>query len=69
MALSPKKALTDKKHHEKLDRLVVQPYKNQGIAIRAAAEAAGQPLQRYILEAVAERMRHEGTPLPEPNDD
>lgn len=69
MPLSSKKAITDKRHLDKLDKIKIQPYKNQGAAIRAAALAAGQPLQRYILDAVADRMRGEGTPLPAPDDD
>lgn len=59
MALSEKKAITDKKHHEKLDRIVIQPYKEHGAAIRAAADAAGESLQRYVLEAVDQRMKHD----------
>ncbi len=59
MALSAKKAITDKRYHEKLDRMVVQPYKQEGGEIRAAAAAAGQSLQGYILQAVRERMERE----------
>jgi hypothetical protein len=69
MALSSKKAATNAAHIAKLDVIRIQPYKSQGAAIRAAAQAAGQPLQRYILDAVADRMRGEGTPLPAPDDD
>ena len=47
------------RHLEKLDRIVIQPYKERGAQIRAAAEAAGQSLQGYILQAVAERMERE----------
>lgn len=59
MALSEKKAITDKRHHEKLDRIVMQPYKAEGIEIRRAAENAGQSLQGYILQAVRERIERE----------
>ena len=63
MALSEKKAITDKRHQAKLDKIKIQPYKNQGAAIRAAAAAAGQSLQGYILQAVRTRMEQEGRPL------
>lgn len=63
MALSEKKKITDKRHLAKLDVIRVQPYKNQGAAIRAAAAAAGQSLQGYILQAVRARMEKEGQPL------
>lgn len=66
MALSPKKAITDKRYHDKLDRLVIQPYKEQGQQIRQAAAQAQQSVQRYILQACEERMerdaRHDETP-------
>nr|DAH32740.1 MAG TPA: Protein of unknown function (DUF1778) [Caudoviricetes sp.] len=35
---------------------MVRPSKEDGAAIRAAAAAAGQSVQRYILDAVAARM-------------
>lgn len=63
MALSEKKAITDKRHQDKLDKIKIQPYKNQGAAIRAAAAAAGQSLQGYILQAVRARMEQDGQPL------
>lgn len=56
MALSEKKAITDKKHLDKLDKMKIQPYKEEGARIRAAAEQAGQSLQGYILQAVRARM-------------
>lgn len=67
MALSAKKAITDRRHQAKLDRMVIQPYKNQGAAIRAAAEESGQSLQKYILDAVRARMEQEGHEWPEPD--
>jgi uncharacterized protein (DUF1778 family) len=59
MAITEKKAITDKRHQAKLDRLVIQPYKEHGEQIRAAAAASGQSLQGYILQAVEERMARE----------
>lgn len=44
------------RHAAKLDRIVIQPYKDEGERIRAAAAAAGQSVQGYILDAVRERM-------------
>lgn len=59
MALTEKKKESDKRHHEKLDRISIQPYKEEGAAIRAAAAAAGESVQGYILSAVRERMKQE----------
>ena len=44
---------------EKLDSIKLQPYKEEGQQIRAAAAAAGKSLQGYILEAVREKMERE----------
>lgn len=41
------------------DRLSVNPTKAEGQEIRAAAAAAGQSVQGYILQAVRERMERE----------
>ena len=38
------------------DYISLRPKKERGLEIRAAAKAAGQSLQGYILEAVQERM-------------
>ena len=59
MALTEKKKLSDQRHHEKLDRISIQPYKEEGAAIRAAAAAAGESVQGYILKAVRTRMENE----------
>lgn len=67
MALSEKKAITDKRHQDKLDKIKIQPYKNQGAAIRAAADESDQSLQKYILDAVRARMEREGHEWPEHN--
>jgi len=63
MALSKNKAVTNAAHIAKLDLIRLQPYKQEGAAIRAAAKASGQSLQGYILQAVRERMAKEGQPL------
>ena len=59
MGTKPQKLATYAAHLAKLDRIVVQPYADEGQAIRAAAAAAGQSLQGYILQAVRERMERE----------
>lgn len=43
--------------------ITIRPLKATGTAIRAAAAAAGQSLQGYILQAVRARMEQEGQPL------
>ena len=48
------------RHIAKLDIIKIQPYKEEGAAIRAAAAAAGQSVQGYVLQAVRERMEREG---------
>ena len=49
----------NKVHQEKLDRIIMQPYKEEGARIRAAAEKAGLSVQKYVLEAVRQRMESE----------
>ena len=41
------------------DNLMIRPSKEMGAAIRAAAIAAGQSNQQYILQAVMERMQRD----------
>ena len=59
MATKPNKLATNAAHAAKLDRIVIQPYKEEGEAIRAAAKRSGQSLQSYILDAVRDRMQRE----------
>ena len=59
MALSEAKKAADKRHIAKLDVIKIQPYKEEGAAIRAAAAAAGKSVQGYVLEAVREKMERE----------
>lgn len=49
------------RYNAKCDKILVQPLKDVGAEIRAAAAAAGQSLQGYILQAVRERMDREKT--------
>ena len=46
----------NKRHQLKLDRIVIQPSKEEGAGIRAAAAESGESLQGYILSAVRDRM-------------
>ena len=56
MAVSESKRITDARHIAKLDQIKIQPYKEEGQLIRDAAASAGVSVQRYILDAVRERM-------------
>ena len=47
------------RHMAKLDRIVIQPYKDDGQRIREAAAQAGESVQGYILKAVRDRMDRE----------
>ena len=49
------------RHQAKLDRIVIQPEKEEGSIIRQAAADAGQSVQGYILQAIKERMGRENT--------
>lgn len=59
MAVSESKRITDARHIAKLDQIKIQPYKEEGQMIREAAASAGVSVQRYILDAVRERMERE----------
>lgn len=50
-------------YNAKCDYISLRPQKAVGNAIRAAAKAAGQSVQAYVLQACAERMTREGQPL------
>ena len=50
-------------YNAKCDRISARPQKAVGYAIRAAAKAAGQSIQAYVLQACTERMTREGQPL------
>ena len=63
MPVSETKRRNNDKYNAKCDRITVWPIKAKGAAIRAAAAASGESLQKYILHAVQERMTREGQPL------
>lgn len=59
MAVSDAHKRASKKWNESKDNLMIRPTKEEGAAIRAAASAAGQSNQQYILQAVRDRMNRE----------
>lgn len=63
MPISEAKKRNNANYTAKCDYINVRPLKPEGAAIRAAAAAAGQSLQGYILQAVRTRMEQEGLPL------
>lgn len=59
MPISDKKKESNARYTEKCDYINIRPLKPEGAEIRAAAAAAGQSLQGYILQAVRDRMTRE----------
>ncbi len=59
MPISKAKRRNNDAYNAKCDRIAIQPRKELGQEIRAAAAAAGQSLQGYVLQAVAERMERD----------
>lgn len=47
------------KYQAKRDAIMLRPSKEEGAAIRAAAEKAGKSVQKYVLEAVRKQMEQE----------
>jgi hypothetical protein len=56
MPVSANKRKTNDAYNAKCDRIVIQPKKETGEEIRAAAKAAGKSLQGYILDAIRIQM-------------
>lgn len=59
-------------YNRRQDSITIRPSKDKGGAVRAAAAAAGQPVQVYIMQACFERMQRDGfTPpaAPDAGDD
>ena len=69
MPVSPRKRQSNAKYNAKCDPIQIRPLKPVSSAIRAAAKAAGQSVQAYVLQACAERMTREGQPLELPDDE
>ena len=68
MAIPEYRRRGNDKYNAKCDYISLRPLKPVGAAIRAAARAAGQSVQAYVLQACAERMTREGQPLELPDD-
>ena len=60
MPISEKKKITNSRYIAKCDSIQIRPPKERGDEIRAAAAAAGQSMQSYILQAIRERMARDG---------
>ena len=60
MAYTAAKAASNKKSDQNYGQILLKPYKAERDQIRAAAAAAGQSVQGYILQAVRERMERDG---------
>ncbi len=48
-----------KRYQRRRAQIIVRPTKEQAAAIKAAAEKAGESVQRYVLLAVSQRMERE----------
>ena len=59
IGLSEAKKAADRRYTQKLDQIMIRPYKEEGVAIRAAAAAAGMSVQAYVLDAVRKRMQRD----------
>lgn len=56
-------------YNRRQDSITLRPAKEDGAKVRAAAAESGQSLQRYIMQACAERMARDGfQPPPAPDD-
>ena len=61
MPISEAKRRNNANYTAKCDKMLIQPLKEEGQVIRAAAKAAGQSLQGYVLQAVRERLARENS--------
>ena len=59
VTVSAAKRKANDKYLAKCDRFTLRPLKEDGQRIREAAATAGQSVQKYILQAVEERMARE----------
>lgn len=60
MAVSQRKRINNDNYNAKCDRISVRPLAPVGAEIRAAAAAAGQSVQGYILQAIRDKMARDG---------
>ena len=63
MPVSETKRRNNDKYNAKCTQINIKPLAKEAAAIKAAAAAANQSLQGYILQAVRARMEQEGQPL------
>lgn len=56
MGLSEKKAASNARYNKTRDHIMLQPSKEEGAEIRAAAASAGESVQGYCLAAIRNRM-------------
>ena len=61
MPVSEAKRAAITRYNEKCGRIELRPLKEDAEKIKAAAAAAGQRVQGYILQACAERMQRDNT--------
>lgn len=59
MASEARIRANQKYNKENLTRIVIQPHKPEADEIKAAAAKAGVSVQKYILEAIRQRMESE----------
>ena len=64
MPVSDAKKKANARWNASKDNIMIRPTKEEGAAIRAAAIAAGQSNQQYILQATRERMSREAVERP-----
>jgi len=57
--INQKKRITNDRYNAKCTQINIKPLTPEAVEIKAAAAAAGQSLQGYILQAVRERMERE----------
>ena len=67
MAVSEAHKMASYKYNASRDSITIRPERSKGAALRAAAAAAGQSVQGYVLQAVQARMKQEGLEWPEPD--
>lgn len=59
MAVSEAHKRASVKYNKSRDNIMIRPTKEEGAAIRAAADKAGLSVQKYVLEAVRKQMERE----------
>lgn len=59
MPISEARKRANIEYNRRQDSITIRPPKDEGARIRAAAEASGQSLQRYILAAVGAYMERD----------